>query len=136
MTTPELAHIRDIIPPAAVTSEPTGLVYLIMITTTVALISLYLYFRSSASRLHHLRRQHQQGRKNNRQIAQQLRRLLCEQLGLVQFSPYKPPSETTAEGWYRFAMELEASCFGKVEPGDESLNMMFNEARNWLGKRS
>lgn len=136
MTTQELAHIRDIIPPAPVTDEPTGLIYLIVITATVALAGLYLYFRSSASQLHRLRRQHRQGRKNNRQIAHRLRHLLCEQLGLVQFSPYKPPSEIKAEEWYRFAMELEASCFGKVEPEDESLNMMFNEARNWLGKRS
>ena len=136
MTTPELAHIRDIIPPAPITGESTELLYVLAVAASLILIGLYRYFRSSTSKLHRLRRQHRLGRKNNRQVAYQLRRLLCEQLGLVQFNPHTPPSEAMAEDWYRFAITLEASCFGRTDPEDELLNTMIDDAQNWLHKRS
>ena len=136
MTTPELAHIRDIIPPAPITAESTELSYILAVAASLALIGLYLYFRSSASKLHRLRRQHRLGQKNNRQVAYQLRHLLCEQLGLVQFNPHTPPTEAMAKDWYLFAITLETSCFGRTDPEDEVLNVMFDEARDWLRKRS
>jgi hypothetical protein len=136
MSTPELAHIADIIPPTLVTSESGDPLYIIVPLIIIAAIGFYLYYRSSVSQVRHLRRAHRQRRINNRRIAFHLRRLLCQHLKLERFSPHSPPSNVTAVDWYRFAMRVEDSCFGRTDPEDQLLNEILDEAQNWMRKRS
>ena len=136
MSTPELARIADIIPPVPVTSESGEPLYIIVPLIIIAVVGFYLYYRSGISQVRQLRRAHRLRRKNNRHIAFHLRHLLCQQLDLERFSPRTPPPNVTAIDWYRFAMRVEASCFGRADPQDQLLSEILDEAQRWMRKRS
>jgi hypothetical protein len=136
MDTPELARIADIIPPAPAPADTTTLFYLAVAILVMIAYGIYRYIHSSTSQLQRLRRLHQRGTVDNRELAFRLNHLIRQQLHLSRLSPNHPPADVAREDWQAFIAALQSACFSHNSLDSDSFDRVLDQANNWIRKSS